>query len=146
MLGKVKSMISQLRVFLINAVWWKGGSLSFEGAGLSDPITSAEYNIDSVTRSGIGVYDIMLTQETFYGIDVVDFGIPTLTFDINTDANTELHAVKFAAIAGGARVTVLAVVQGTGNRLDFDPYDIEAGDHIHMSLMVNAGVGGLPPE
>jgi len=42
-------------------------------------------------------------------------------------------------------ITVSEMIQGTGNRLDFNPYDIIAGDNISVNIFVNAGDGQLPP-
>lgn len=146
MIGKLKSMISKLRGEVLSFVPVKAMMLKFEGNGASNPTIDTQYNVASVTRSGVGVYAGTLTQGTFFGEDIFAESIFTSSFVIAPSLTSDMFIVSF--VATGALtfdVSVLEVVQGAGNRLDFNPYDILAGDFISASLYLNLGDGSLPP-
>jgi hypothetical protein len=147
--GKLKSMISGLRSSIISSVLLKGSTLRMEGNGASDPTLANTYNAASVIRQGVGVYRVQVKQITFYGVNILDRGTPALSYIITGDPTTDLHSITFQPGSGAANefdIEVLAIEQGTGNRLDIVPYDLIAGDFVYFSLEVNAGDGDLPPE
>jgi len=147
--GKLKSMINRLSGRVINNVLLKGVTIILEGDGANDPILTNDYNVVSVIRQGIGIYRVQVKQITFHGVNIFLRGIPNLESVITSNANTDLHEVGFQLSGGGSNefdIQVFAIEQGTGNRLDIVPFDIEAGDFVYMSLEVNAGDGDLPPE
>lgn len=146
MLGKLKSMISRLRDDLIDYAPIKGLMLAIEGNGASDPTIITGYNIDAVTRTGVGVYEVTLVQNTFYGIAIGDVSVSAIGYTIAPTVTTELYAVS--VVSTGALtfdIEVSEVTQGTGNKLDIAPYDIVSGDSVSAALYMNLGGGELPP-
>jgi len=147
MLGKLKSMIIDLRRRIFDFVPLKGMMLSFEGAGASDPAIITSHNVVSITRTGVGVYNVVLKQITVFGVSIISIGIPTVSFNIATTLVSEAHFVSIKDGAGNSfNIFVTEMTVGGGNKLEVNPYDIIAGDEIRASILLNSGSGELPPE
>lgn len=146
MLGKLKSMIASLRDSVINITFLKGLTSRIEGQGVGQPIVTNDYNIESIVRTGVGVYEYTPKQTTFFGGNIVDRGLPSVSLSISSNPATDLHEYTLVAGVGIVTISVTAIEQGAGNRLDFLPYDLEAGDYLYLAYLVNAGLGKLPPE
>lgn len=144
--GKLKSSIGELQFAVANFTFLKGMALRIEGNGGSDPDISVQYNIDTVVRQSEGVYRATLTQDTFFGTLIADNSITTVSFSIVNDGDSDGHFVSVAKITDLTfDISVVGLIQGTGNRIDFDPYDIVAGDFVDIGLLLDAGFGELPP-
>lgn len=149
MLGKLKSIINKLRNEVIQFLPLKGLMIRVEGNGLGNPIIQLEYNVSSVARTGVGVYRLTISQETFYGIPVIPNSVATLTYDIAPNVNTDAYYVALNVISTTViDVQVFEAAQGAGNKIQYNPYDILAGDTISGSLLFNSGIREqrLPPE
>lgn len=127
----------------------KGVVVTFEGQGLSDPLISNLYNVDTVTRIGIGLYRVKVLQTTFWGQNIFERATPKLESIIPSNPDSDLHDLEFLDAGAGDDefdIQVKEVVQGAGNQLDVNPYDIEAGDFVFVGLDINIGRNDdLPP-
>ena len=146
MLGKVRAMINKLQSMLVNTVWFKGFGVSFQGQGVADPLISNGYNVESITRTGVGVYTVTPTQSTFFGVSIIENSFPTISYAISPSAETSLFIVGIIGSGGDATITVKAAIQGAGNQIDVVPYDLVAGDFISATLLLTVGTGELPPQ
>lgn len=149
MLGKLKSIVNKLRNEILQFLPFKALMIRVEGAGASDPTIQLEYNVGSVVRTGAGVYRLTLKQATFYGIPLLDNSVSTLNYSIAPNVNTDAYYVSLSPISSTeADIEVFEIAQGAGNKLQYIPYDIIAGDTVSGSLMLNSDIDGqrLPPE
>ena len=146
MLGKLKSMINILTNEVINFTALKGAMLNIEGAGAGNPVINDSYNVTSVTRTGVGVYNVVPIQNTFYGLDIFTNSTRAANGVIAPTAASDAHFVELKTGVGSTfDIVITEMVQGVGNRIDFNPYDIIAGDNVTVSVLVNSGLGQLPP-
>ncbi len=146
-IAKLKSMINLVDENIINTTFLKGFAFRLEGQGVSNPLVTVGYNIRSVIRTGKGVYRVTLTQDTFFGFDVIDNALVSNSWNIINDAASDGHFVTLTDVSPGvADITVVNIEQGTGNRIDFNPYDLVAGDFVDIAGMLNVGSGELPPN
>jgi len=143
--GKLHSMLENLRRKVIGTTMIKGAMLRLEGNGLSDPTIITAYNIESLGRTSVGVYRGVIQQSTFQGVELISTGIPTLLEVIAPSINTDAFYVRLAPVTGtDFDIEVFEVAQGLGNKIQYTPYDIIAGDIIVASLQLNGGDGSLP--
>ena len=146
MIGKLKSMIRNLRADVIDFVPVKAMLIKFEGQGASNPTIITEYNILTLTRSGVGVYAGTVDQGTILGQSIFTASVFSSGFVIAPSVGSDFFTLNF--VSTGALtfdISVLEVVQGSGNKLDFNPYDILAGDTVSATLLLNLGDGSLLP-
>lgn len=147
MLGKIKSMVTALRAEIIQFLPLKGMAIRVTGNDTSNPSIISSYNVDSVTRTGVGVYRLVLTQETFFGIGILANAVSTINYSIEPSLNSDLFSVQIDVVSlTEFDIKVYEVAQGTGNRLDISPYDIQVTDTISGSFLLNINDGRLPPE
>lgn len=146
MIGKLKTMVSDLRYRIINMVPIKGLMLSIIGAGTSAPAIQTSYNVASVTRTGVGVYSVTYQATTFFGTNIATDIIVTSGHVIAPSAGSEFFVVSVTKGVGQTfDITVEEVVVGGGNKLEVQPYDLLATDSVDVSGLINAGHGILPP-
>jgi len=145
--GKLKSMITNLEKDVLEFTALKGMMLTFTGNGAANPTIVTEYNIASLTRTGVGAYRATLKQGTIYGIDISSIAVLTHGSSIVASAGSDFFSVdgKFAT-PSDFDITVNEVIQGAGTRLTKQPYDVIASDTVSFSLLVNAGGGELLPK
>ena len=144
--GKIKSYITKLINNIYNFMPFKAAMLRFEGNGASDPTIEVQYNITSLVRTGTGVYRITITRPTFLGVSVSNFTVASITHSIAPSVNSDFFTSEAITVSSTIfDVQVSEVSQGTGNRLDILPYDIVAGDRVHIMLLMSLG-NSLPGE
>jgi len=144
-IGKLKSMIRRLRGDIISYAPIKGIMLRFEGNGTGNPTILVNYNVASVTRVGVGLYQAVPLQTTMYGQNIVDNSTTTQGFFIQPTAVSEAHFVSVTASGANFNINVTELTVGGGNKLEVNPYDIIAGDRISINVFVNAGDGDILP-
>lgn len=122
----------------------KGAILEFTVDGSNNIVFGETYNIASGVRVGVGLYEFVLSQSTFFGADVVTKSIPTLSEVIAPNVNSQAYRVTFTRVnASTFRLQVQELVYTT--LVQANAYDIVPGDKIFMSLLFNKPSAGLPP-
>ena len=146
MLGKIKAMLSTLRSDIRNNIPIKGLMLSVEGNGGANPSIITSYNVLSIIRTGVGVYNVTPIQDTYFGISIANNSVITSGFSIAPSITSELFNVDITPGAGNTfDVNVFELTVGLGSKLEVSPYDILPGDILGFNLLINAGFGELPP-
>ncbi len=138
-------MVSQLRLDVIAYLPLKAVMLNIEGAGGANPIIEANYNIDTVVRTGVGVYRITILQATMFGVSIENNGVPNIGNAIQASLSSDAHDIKILTISPTEfDLIVTEIIQGSGNKLEFQPYDIIAGDDVGLTILLTIR-NELPP-
>lgn len=146
MLGKLKSMISQLRSDLYGLMPVKGMAVRLGGAGASAPSVTNEYNYSAIARVGVGAYRVTLAQDSVYGSLVIDNGFPSVNHVISPTATTDLYTVDVTKVSDSQLdVKVYEVYLGGGFDLVKNPYDLQIGDYVHLMINMNIDTGRISP-
>lgn len=131
---------------LINYVPIKGLMLQMKGTGAADPNIVNSYNVASLTRTGTGTYQITVTQNTFYGLDMFNFFVPVFSWVIAPSATSALYSVDVQNTGAFTfNISVYAITQGAGTTLARTLYDLQTTDNVAISFVLNTGDGRLPP-
>ena len=109
----------------------KGVLLTIEGQGAGNPLLTNPYNVASVTRTGVGVYQVTLSQETYFTRNVLTNSIIT-TSSIIAPLTTsyDMRTVITSATTFDIMVFQLAVV---GALVARTPFDLLAGDFLSVN-------------
>ena len=124
-------------------------SATIDGNGAADPTLSVpSYNIASVTRLSVGVYEYALVQTQMFGVPIENRTFPNSPgFVIQSSVVSDAYIVSFVPGATGLfQIHVKALILGQGNKFEAVPYDIVAGDAISTSASLYLGDGKLPPQ
>jgi hypothetical protein len=147
MLGKLRSMINLVRLDVTNFTPLKGMLLAITGAGASNPTIDTKYNVTTVVRTGVGVYRVTAIQGTVFGESLTGNSIILVSHSIQPSAVSEAHFAQLVAVSNTEfDIEVTEMTVGGGNKLEVNPYDIIAGDGVDVSVLINLGIGKLPPE
>lgn len=124
----------------------KGAILEFTVDGSNNIVFGETYNVASGVRVGVGLYEFVLSQSTFFGADVVTKSIPTIAEVIAPNINSQAYRVTFIRVSASTfRLQVQELVYTTLTLIQANAYDIVPGDKIFMSLLFNRPSAGLPP-
>ena len=133
-----------LQVGVVKSVYFQ-----FTGRSTNGPATVFnDFNLASLDRTAVGVYEGVATQSTFFGIDVFSTANPFLQYDFSPVAATEAFHIDFTAspTSGEFTINVYQWIQGAGNKIDLVPYDpIELDDKVFVSVFADISGGILPP-
>lgn len=143
MLGKLKTMISNQYLNVLNYFPLKGCVVNFTGNALLDPTINSSYNIAGIVRSGVGTYTVSLTRTTFYGVDITSNSSIACTWNIVPIVSTDAFKIDASVAAGIVTLTVYSLtVSGTRNVRTL--VDLQNTDKVSLSLIMSGGVA-LPP-
>tara|TARA_R110002012_G_scaffold262505_1_gene444805 strand:+ start:2750 stop:3676 length:927 start_codon:yes stop_codon:yes gene_type:complete len=137
------SIVAALEVLPVKAVHF-----AFTGTAVNGAVTPAySFNLSSLTRSGVGVYDGVITQQTFYGFNVLDNANPAISYSIQVTAATEAFHIEYTKTSATTfTIEVFEWIQGIGNKIDLAPYDPDtAGDLVYVTMLADLSDGQLPP-
>lgn len=120
----------------------KGVLLTMEGQNTSNPIITNDYNLSSLVRTGTGSYLGTVSQEKYFGRNVLDSSIFSLSEKISPI--TESFSVECFIVSVNTFTinTYKSVVSGTS--VERDPYDIQAGDFVNFTALFSIN-DSLPP-
>lgn len=121
----------------------KGVLLTIEGQGAGNPILTNPYNVASVVRTGVGVYQVTISQETYFTRNVLTNSIIT-TSSIIAPLTTsyDMRTVVTGANTFEIRVYQLAVL---GALVARNPFDLLAGDFLSVNGVFSIN-STLPPR
>lgn len=143
----VEQLAAQSSVSKLNELYnINGGLCVFSGNGASDPTVTTNRNIQSVTRQSAGVYRIVLSQPTMYGVGLLTDSAVLVSINVAAGANTDFYThVADVVDSSTVDIKILEVTQGAGTRLAATPYDlVDSSDVVSVSLQVS-GSDTLPP-
>lgn len=126
----------------------KAVHFAFEGRNTNGPATMPySFNVATLERTGVGVYEGTVSQQTFYGVDIFDTANPFISYSFTNTITTEAFHVDFTATgSGGFTIEVYEWVQGAGSKIELVPYDpVQAGDLVFCTVLSDLGNGQLPP-
>ena len=126
----------------------KAVHFAFTGIASDGAVTPAHsFNLDSLTRNGAGVYDGVISQQTFYGVDVLDKANPAISYSIAVTAATEAFHVEYTKTGATTfTIEVFEWIQGAGSKIDLVPYDPDTvGDLVYVTMLTDLSDGQLPP-
>ncbi|UKH48603.1 hypothetical protein [Vibrio phage vB_ValP_FGH] len=126
----------------------KAVHFAFEGRNTNGPATMPySFNVATLERTGVGVYEGTVSQQTFYGVNIFDTANPFISYSFTNTITTEAFHVDFTATgSGGFTIEVYEWVQGTGSKIELVPYDpVQAGDLVFCTVLSDLGNGQLPP-
>ena len=121
---------------------------AFPGASVNGAITpDYEFNVATLTRSAVGVYDGTVSQTTFYGVDIMAKANAFVSYSFTPTVTTEAFHIDFTDNGSGSfTIEIYEWVQGAGNKIDLVPYDpVTAGDLVYCTVLTDIGNGELPP-
>jgi hypothetical protein len=115
--------------------------LNATGNGAAAPTISEDYNVTSVIRVSIGLYEVQLQTWQLYGVDILNHVVPTLTFtstETGTGGNPIVKGANFVtgdASTGKFRFEVYRLdVQGQNVERVLD--DMETGEAISINVFL----------
>lgn len=126
----------------------KAVHFAFEGRNTNGPATMPySFNVATLERTGVGVYEGTVIQQTFYGVGIFDTANPFISYSFTNTITTEAFHVDFTATrSGGFTIEVYEWVQGAGSKIELVPYDpVQAGDLVFCTVLSDLGNGQLPP-
>ena len=126
----------------------KAVHFAFTGIAADGAVTPAHsFNLASLTRNGAGVYDGVISQQTFYGVNVLDKANPAISYSIAVTAATEAFHVEYTKTGATTfTIEVFEWIQGAGSKIDLVPYDPDtAGDLVYVTMLTDLSDGQLPP-
>jgi len=142
--------LSKVRSRLVSAVrdykdWLpaKGALLTIEGQGAGNPLLTNGYNVASVTRTGVGVYQVTVSQETYFTRNVLSnsvFSISHIIAPLTT--SYDVNVVVTGATTCEVRAYVRAVV---GAAVQRNAFDLLAGDFVSVTGLFSIN-DALPPR
>lgn len=121
----------------------KGALLTIEGQGAGNPLLTNSYNIASVTRTGVGVYQVTVSQETYFTRNVLSnsvFSISHIIAPLTT--SYDVNVVVTGATTFEIRVYVRAVVGAVVQR---NAFDLLAGSFVSVTGLFSINES-LPPR
>lgn len=127
----------------------KAVHFAFEGRSTNGAATMPyEFNVATLERTAVGVYEGTVKQATFYGIDIFLKANPFVSYSLTNTITTEAFHVDFTPDGlGGFTIEVFEWIQGAGNKIELVPYDpVQAGDLIFCTVLSDIGNGELPPS
>lgn len=143
--GKAKAQINTLRRDTQTFSPIKAMTALIKGGGASNPTLTDSYNITSITRTGIGVYQITLTQPTIYGTNIDTFSLPFVHWIIAPAATAQYHVELVNTSPNTYNLNVYSVTVGVSPALTRTAYDLQLTDTVDCMLLLNLGGGRLPP-
>lgn len=132
----------------LNLGYVKAAHGSFKGRSTNGPVTPIHsYNIESIDRTAIGVYEIAIEQATFYGVNILDSTDPLFSFTIEPSIDADAFHVSYERTDTDIFViSVFELVISPGGRIEYVPYDPDGtNDEIFIALFSDVGDGHLPP-
>ena len=134
---------------LNNYVAIKACQLNFTVDGSNNIVYNVEFNINtsSSSRVGVGLYEFVLTQTTFDGDDLLSNLTVSMQEEIADSLNSAAYHLSFdnsGLPAGTFRIQVQIIEQGTGNRLEYNAYDLQPGDSVSLTALFNIPGSVLP--
>jgi len=111
-----------------NFAWYRPFTATFPGRSTDGAVVpTLSYNIASVTRNGVGVYDVILSDaQDSNGNDLLDNTQHMISYDIADSTASQHYTVKYSltsAALGTFTLNVFSVEQGAGAKLVYVPYD-----------------------
>jgi len=145
----VNATQAALLTIINNFAWYRPFTVAFPGRNTNGVvIPSLEYNIASVTRSAVGVYDIVLIDaQDSDGDDLLDRTQHSVSYDIADSAASQHYTVNYSltsAAAGTFTLSVFSVEQGAGNKLVYVAYDPLNTDVVNVMGMYTPSSAVLP--
>ena len=139
-LGKLKQVIFGNRKLSEDSYPILGFGFSITGAGAANPTINNSHNISSITRSGVGLYRIVIDQDTMYGNSVINgiFFEKINIIPIAADTNYQMQLYKIAPDTIDIAINQITSVAA-------NLYDLTAIDEIDMGAFIYNGAG-LPPQ
>ena len=143
----ISNELNLLRETLIQALPWKAVFVKVTGAGLADPPIINRYNVTSVTRLGVGLYQATVQSVTILGEPLTDSVYVTgdvAVLPINRPADTEVFIVELIdldPVGLTFDMQVLGFHSPANAKLELVPYDILAGDDLEFWGLANLGTG-----
>jgi hypothetical protein len=121
----------------------KGVLLTIEGQGASNPLTTNDYNVLSATRTAPGVYEVTVSQETYFTRNVLANSVFTHSSVIDPlTSSYNVEVVVTGATTFEIRVFEMVVVGASVQR---GAYDLLAGDVVSVTALFSIN-DTLPPR
>jgi len=111
--------------------------------GAGNPLLTNGYNVASVTRTGVGVYQVTVSQETYFTRNVLSnsvFSISNIIAPLTT--SYDVNVLVTGATTFEIRVYVRAVV---GAAVQRNAFDLLAGDFVSVTGLFSIN-DALPPR
>jgi hypothetical protein len=121
----------------------KSALLTIEGQGAGNPVLTNAYNVASVTRTGVGVYEVTVSQETYFTRNVLSnsvFSISNIIAPLTT--SYDVNVVATGATTFEIRVYVRAVL---GLVVQRNAFDLLAGSFVSVTGLFSIN-DALPPR
>lgn len=126
----------------------KGFVVRFSVDALNALVYDTNYNINTSTssRTAAGVYQFNLSQNTYFGQDVLPNCSLTVATKIATNAASHAYVVEpeFTATAGQFELKVYELIISGTNVIERQAYDLQVGDVIHVTGLFNLPGSSLP--
>lgn len=124
----------------------KGLMIAFSGNDTFDPVLISSYNLSSLNKIGAGQYQAIVNQSEMFGQHVFDDSIHSITFNIEETSDSGAFVVKISKFTDTIfYINSYQVLQDVGDTLTLDPYDLQVGDRVSVSLDLTIG-SRLPQE
>lgn len=136
--GKDKSQVSTLRKQANSFFPEKGFFCSLAGTGASVPTVNFGYNYLSISRLGVGVYQINLLNPTINGKDITSSCVFANDFRIVGNATSDLYQVEISPGVGNFTVRVYQYTI-VGAKLTKNLYDLQVADAVNIMILLSDG-------
>lgn len=126
---------------------FQAARVSFIGRSTNGAVTTSdEYNIESLERVSVGRYEGEITQQTAYGVNLLDNAVGAVSHILAPSADTQTFFAEFSVLTTTTfAVEVFEVTQGVSPDVDLVLYDPdEAGDVVTLAIHTTIS-SELPP-
>lgn len=117
--------------------------LRIEGAGAGNPTVTNDYNVASVTRTGAGIYEVTVSQPTYFTVNALANSVFAHSSIIDPlTSSYQVETVVTGTSTFEIRVYELTV---SGAAVQRGAYDILAGDFVDVQALFSIN-DNLPPR
>ena len=119
---------------LTEYVWYRAARVSLEGQDTSDPIILGAVNVTSVTRVGVGLYDVLLTSLDI-GQYTIGLSNSVISGEVTSNASTEPVFASYSTVTPSTiRVQTATFEVVSGNKLSVVPYELQLTDYLLFGI------------
>ena len=119
---------------LTEYVWYRAARVSLEGQGAANPLILGAVNVTSVTRVGVGLYDVLLTSLDI-GQYTIGLSNSVISGEVTSNASAEPVFASYSTVSPSTiQVQTARFEVGTGGKLNVVSYDLQPTDYLLFGI------------
>ena len=119
---------------LLDYVWYRAARASLEGQGTANPVVLGAVNVTSVTRIGVGLYNVLLTSMDI-GPYTIGVSNSLVSGEVTSNASAEPVFASYLAVPPQTiQIQTARFEVGTGGKLNVVAYDLQPTDYLLFGI------------